>query len=108
MQAINNDFLDKLKNYNFPGNVRELKNIIKRAIILTDGEVLKSSSLPNEFFEQKEFKNLVSNSVKLNEIEKHHILKILDKTHGNKTRAARMLGIGLTTLYRKLHTYNLE
>ncbi len=104
--SIDNDFLEKLKDFNFPGNVRELKNIIERAIILTDGEILKSSSLPQEFFKKEGLGNLKNNSVKLNEIEKYHILKVLHQMHGNKTRTARMLGIGITTLYRKLQSYS--
>ncbi|RPI71222.1 MAG: sigma-54-dependent Fis family transcriptional regulator, partial [Ignavibacteriales bacterium] len=47
-------------------------------------------------------------SLKLDEIEKHHIISILEKTNGNKTKTAEILGIGLTTLYRKLQVYGLE
>jgi two-component system NtrC family response regulator len=107
IQVIDPDFFNRLKDYPFPGNVRELKNVIERTIILTDGDTLKSSSLPKEFLKPKK-KNPGNNFIKLNEIEKQHIIKILHQAHGNKTKAARMLGIGLTTLYRKLHMYGIR
>ena len=108
INTIDKDFLDKLKEYDYPGNIRELKNVIERAIILMEGDILKSSSLPKEFFKEEMKKNLLSASLKMDDIEKHHILKVLHQTNGNKTKTAEALGIGLTTLYRKLQMYGLE
>ena len=76
-----------------------------QVIILTDGEVIKSSSLPKDFFKEEMKKNQLSASLKMDEIEKQHILKVLHQMNDNKAKAAEALGIGLTTLYRKLQKY---
>jgi DNA-binding NtrC family response regulator len=92
-------------HYDFPGNIRELRNVIERSIIISEGNTLNENTLPKEFFLNE--KNS-SNTDKLSEVEKSHILKILQETDGNKTRTAEILGIGLTTLYRKLSSYGIE
>jgi two-component system, NtrC family, response regulator len=102
---ISEGLFQKLESYNFPGNIRELRNIIERAVILSDGQTLSESSLPKEILHKA---NSNSQSLNLEDIEKTHILSVLDQTNGNKTRAAEILGIGLTTLYRKLQTYGIE
>jgi DNA-binding NtrC family response regulator len=103
-------FIKRLTNYNFPGNIRELKNLIERAIILTTGNVLKESSLPAELLSYKSdsLSKNIPEYASLDELEKVHITKILEYTEGNKTKAAEILGIGLTTLYRKLQSYGIE
>ena len=102
---IDKKFLEVLKKYDFKGNIRELKNIIERAVILADSETLTASLLPLEV----EFADSHSEqSLSLEEVEKFHILKVLKIAKGNKTKAAEILGIGQTTLYRKLHEYGLE
>ena len=104
---IDEECIKRLGDYSFPGNIRELRNIIERAIILTDGNVLLPSSLPNDLFSTGPMDSTLMME-KLDEVEKLHILKILDDTEGNKTKTAEILGIGLTTLYRKLKAYNIE
>jgi two-component system NtrC family response regulator len=102
------DFLEKLEAYNWPGNVRELKNIIERAIILSDNNELDASLLPYEF-ENPINKN--GNSISafdLSSVEKLHIQRVLNHTHGNRAETARLLNIGIATLYRKLKEYGLE
>ena len=98
-------FYQKLKEYDFPGNIRELRNIIERAVILSDGKILTESSLPKEII----YRAITNSkgSQNLEDIEKNHILSVLEQTEGNKTKAAEILGIGLTTLYRKLQVYGL-
>ena len=104
---INEECIRRLMEYSFPGNIRELRNIIERAVILTDGNVLLPSSLPNDlFYDNKSDSNPMTE--KLDEVEKLHILKVLEETEGNKTKTADILGIGLTTLYRKLKAYNID
>lgn len=99
-------FIESLKHYSFPGNIRELRNVIERAMILTDGDTLTENSLPKEFTSSENSGSL--NLIKLDDVEKSHILKILDSVNGNKTKAAEELGIGLTTLYRKLQSFGIE
>ncbi|MBC7390363.1 MAG: sigma-54-dependent Fis family transcriptional regulator [Opitutaceae bacterium] len=96
------DFVEILKGHHWKGNIRELKNIIERAVILTDGETLRKSDLPYDF----SFGN-VENIFTLAGMEKEHIKKILSYSKGNKTKAAELLDIGLTTLYAKLKEYNI-
>ena len=102
---VTSSFYQKLEEYNFPGNIRELRNIIERAVILSDGKALNESSLPNDIVNKM---NSHSSSLNLEDIERNHILSVLEQANGNKTKAAEILGIGLTTLYRKLQTYRIE
>lgn len=97
-------FYQKLEEYNFPGNIRELRNIIERAVILSESKILDESSLPNDIVN----KTAIHSSSNLEEIEKNHILAVLEQANGNKTKTAELLGIGLTTLYRKLQSYGIE
>jgi two-component system, NtrC family, response regulator len=103
-------FIQRLHAYRFPGNIRELRNVVERAVILTTTPELTEQHLPPEFFPEKYNPPSPNNeaSVTLDAIEKQHILKILEQTGNNKTRAAELLGIGLTTLYRKLQQYGLD
>ncbi|MFA6979156.1 MAG: sigma-54 dependent transcriptional regulator [Ignavibacteriaceae bacterium] len=103
---ISKGFLERIKFYDFPGNIRELRNVIERSIILSEGGVLSENTLPKEFFHEESGEK--SAITKLDEVEKNHILKILESVNGNKTKTAEVLGIGLTTLYRKLQTYGIE
>ncbi|MEJ7693984.1 sigma-54 dependent transcriptional regulator [Daejeonella sp.] len=96
-------FMEKLKNHVWKGNIRELKNMIERALILTDGPVLPVEALPIDFLNEP----LVEDGFNLAIMEKGHIRRVLDHTRGNKTEAARLMGIGLTTLYRKIDEYQI-
>ena len=103
--GINAEANKVLQHYNWKGNIRELKNTIERAVILEDGEWITQHSLPSDMQFQSE--NNPAGSYELAEIERQHILKVLLHTKGNKTEAARLLNIGLTTLYRKIEEYKL-
>jgi len=105
--GMSRDFVHRLEAYNWPGNIRELKNVIERAVILCDGRELDVSLLPYEFNSPHASTNSGS-SYDLAEIEKQHIYKVLHHTHGNRAEAARLLNIGVATLYRKLKEYGLE
>jgi DNA-binding NtrC family response regulator len=105
IKKISPDLFEKLESYNFTGNIRELRNIIERAVILSDGQTLNESSLPKEILHKA---NSSTQSLNLEDVERAHILSILEQTNGNKTKAAEILGIGLTTLYRKLQAYGIE
>lgn len=97
-------FLSKLERYSFPGNIRELENIIERSIILTTGEKLSEESLPNL---NSNIKNeILTLDVRGN--ERKLIIKALEESRGNKSNAAKVLGISRKTLYDKIREYSIE
>ncbi|MCC6280362.1 MAG: sigma-54-dependent Fis family transcriptional regulator [Saprospiraceae bacterium] len=101
------DFLEKIQQYPWKGNIRELKNVIERAVILASGP-LTVDLLPAEIlFDTGTETPGSASSFDLSLSEKMLIQKALHHTKGNKTEAARLLNIGLTTLYRKIEEYNL-
>ncbi len=104
--SISDDFIQKLENYSWPGNIRELKNIIERSVILSD-TVLTSDVLPYEMQQQAEKNSKSMSAFSMQSIEKLHIQKVLNYTKGNKAETARLLEIGIATLYRKIEEYNL-
>jgi DNA-binding NtrC family response regulator len=97
------EFLTTLKKHPWKGNIRELKNVIERALILCDKELLPEH-LPFDFSATGSSEHLFD----LAEVEKQHIKKVLRYTNNNKTESARLMDIGLTTLYRKIQEYKLE
>jgi len=103
--VLQKEYLEALQHYNWPGNIRELKNIIERSVILNDESQLSAKNLPVEL--QTETDNHFSSAFDLAAVEKQHIRKVLVYTKGNKTETARLLNIGLTTLYRKIEEYHL-
>jgi len=102
---LNKEAIQLLQQHSWRGNIRELKNIMQRAVILTDNEEISAAGLPYDI--QRESKTGPV-SLSLAHAEKNHIEKVLRHTQGNKTRAAELLGIGLTTLYRKMDEYNIS
>lgn len=104
---IDESFYDKLTRYHFPGNTRELKNIIERIILLNDKPVLTENDLPNDLL-VNDMRTTNQKKLSLQDLEKGHILSVLKSTGNNKAETAEILGIGLTTLYRKLNEYNLS
>jgi len=95
---------EKLKQLPWKGNVRELKNVMERMVILADGESLTENDLPLEY-QLDHGSNAPLHS--LDAVEKAHIQRVLHNTKGNKAEAAKILNIGLTTLYRKIEEYQL-
>ncbi|WP_029283941.1 sigma-54 dependent transcriptional regulator [Pedobacter sp. R20-19] len=100
---LDDKILEIFEKYQWRGNIRELKNVMERLVILSDGEELNLSALPPEFFEFAPLQN----NFNLQQVEKQHIQKVLLHTKGNKTETSRLLGIGLTTLYRKIEEYGI-
>jgi len=97
-------FLQALQQHSWKGNIRELRNVIERAVILTDTDILDTPVLPLDF-QQGNIEE--PSSLRLADMEKHHIVRVLAHAKGNKTRAAELMGIGLTTLYNKIKEYNI-
>jgi DNA-binding NtrC family response regulator len=114
IRTLSKPFLEALKLHAWKGNIRELKNVIERSVILSDTEQLDTDSLPIELQLSSSVKApLPADSKQLSAFdlasaEKIHIQKVLNYTNGNKTEAARLLNIALTTLYRKIDDYQLS
>jgi len=96
--------LGLLTAHYWKGNIRELKNVMERLVILADGNILDVTYLPVEFYTAQESG---TNVYDMALVEKQHIQKVLAYAKGNKTETARLLNIGLTTLYRKIEEYNI-
>lgn len=106
VEDIDENVLDLLEEYTWKGNIRELKNVIERAAILAEGDRITVDQLPTELRQENQsFVSSVSHTLK--EVERTHLKRVLDYVDGNKTKAAKILGIGTSTLYRKIEEYNL-
>ena len=99
--------VQKLKTYNYPGNVRELKYTIERAVIMADDPVLHADDLIFSILETTPDVQVVDDNVPLSTLEKNAILKVIEKHNGNITRAAKELGLTRTALYRRLSKYDI-
>jgi DNA-binding NtrC family response regulator len=114
INGIADEAQKRLVNYRWPGNVRELKNVIERAVILCSDDKLQAEHLSIELQEghsklplSKEFSSFSSDGDSLEEMEKRHILNVLKKYKGNKSKSARILNISRSTLREKMKTYGL-
>lgn len=105
ISGMSKEFQEHLQSHPWKGNIRELKNIMERAVILADGPILTVANLPLELQSNDPEEN--GDNFELASVEKIHIRKVLKHTGGNKTEASRLLGIGMTTLYRKIEEYKL-
>jgi len=109
IRTISEDAMRRLMAYDWPGNVRELENAVERAVALGSGPILHIGDLPSNLQQGSSEKSLESNELTtIEEMERRFILRALRETNGDKLAAARLLGIGKTTLYRKLKQYGPE
>lgn len=108
VENISENFIKTLQNHSWNGNIRELKNIVERSLILMEGTELSKETLPLEILTKSISSNNNDLVFNLSEVEKKHILKILKHTQNNKTKTAELLGIGIATLYRKLSEYGIS
>ena len=111
--GISNEASEKLLNYTWAGNVRELRNTIERAVALTEYEKISVDDLPKKIRDYKASHFLVGSDnpnelVPIHEVERNYILHVLKTVGGNKTLAAKVLGLDRKTLYRKLQHYKVE
>jgi two-component system NtrC family response regulator len=97
-----------LLDYHWPGNIRELRNVIERGIILSENGMIGLNGLPRELTQNVEFASGDAPFLSLEEMEKNHIRKVFQHFEGNRTQVAQVLGISRKTLYRKLRAYNLD
>jgi two-component system, NtrC family, response regulator len=107
VKSISKDFLESLKKHDWKGNIRELKNIIERSLIVSNGTELTVADLPMEF-SANDSKSTTLSAFDLASVEKLHIQRVLNHTKNNKSETARLLNIGLSTLYRKMEEYSIH
>ncbi len=110
---VSSEALKMIEAYHWPGNVRELENVMERAVVLSSGDVIEASSLPDRVRQTPPRKMPYENgdlSVKhnLRDLERELIVEALKRTKGNKSRAARQLDLSLRALIYKIRDYNLE
>ena len=104
--SISDAFLDKMQQHTWKGNIRELMNVVERAVIMAGTDTLTEAELPEDI----RFSATVGGTLSafdLASVEKLHILRVLQYTGNNKTEAARLLNIGTATLYRKIEEYKI-
>ena len=107
IQGLAPDLAERLVQFSFPGNVRELENMIAAAVLLENGKTLTLASvrnlMPYNGPERRKHLELLT----LSELEKRHIERVLKVTGGNRPKAAKILGVNVTTVYRKIEKYNI-
>lgn len=101
---ISDSAIDKFKRYQWPGNIRELQHIIERAVILADSSKLTESYF---MFKEEKVQSKQGNSLNIHNLERNTIVQAINKHNGNISQAAKELGLGRTTLYRKMQKYGL-
>jgi DNA-binding NtrC family response regulator len=110
-KRVSEEAMETLRTFSWPGNVRELENALERAVILTPGEIIDVGVLPERVTERRAAP-LVSAATQatptLDMVERAYIMWVLQSEGGNKSRAADVLGIDPSTLYRKLSRFGVE
>ncbi|BAV10127.1 DNA-binding transcriptional response regulator, NtrC family, contains REC, AAA-type ATPase, and a Fis-type DNA-binding domains [Filimonas lacunae] len=104
---LNNSAIEKLKQYHFPGNVRELQYTIERAVIMAEGDDLQAKDLLFSPLEAPAAVKEEIDDMKLSTMERNTILKVIEKHNGNISKAAKELGLTRTALYRRLNKYDI-
>ncbi len=106
IHELSHDLANRLESHDFPGNVRELENIVASAVLSETGTLLTLGSTGSHLGDSgPTFRGEIQPFQALHQVEKNHILRVLHAVDGNRTQAARILGIGLRTLQRKLKSY---
>lgn len=105
--GFSKEVLTIFQNYQWPGNLRELSNVVKRATLLTKSEIIDVDVLPSELTKVKE-SNILSNKFSKKENEKALIISVLKEVDNNKTQASKLLNITRKTLYNKMKEYNIN
>jgi len=106
-KRVSPDAMKVLELYRWPGNIRELEHTLERAFILSDGDVIDAGAFPDRIIDRDQTPSN-GNRETLDEIEQKYILATLAETRDDKPAAARLLGIDLSTLYRKLKRYEAD
>jgi len=105
------EFVDILSKYKWPGNIRELENIVERSVLLADSTIITANNLPDSILNfdscdtttgDRELRSITD------EAQRSHIIRVLEETNGNKKLTSRILDIDPATLYRKMEKFNIE
>lgn len=96
--------MERIMAYNWPGNVRELENCVQRALVLGSGKLIEAKDLPSALFYATPNRGILP----LEDMERSAIMQALEATCGHRLRTAKILGIGKTTIYRKIKKFGLE
>jgi two-component system response regulator HydG len=107
VQGFDQEVAEIFRNYSWPGNIRELKNVIKRAVLLSDNGMIHLEGLSDEMLYQNQ-SDISSHSLAKADYEKDRIVKALKQTNFNKSKAAKLLNVTRKTLYNKLNHYDLD
>jgi DNA-binding NtrC family response regulator len=110
-KKITPDAMELLVRYGWPGNVRELENIIERMVILQEADTINADDIPprvRSLSSGPDEEEVDLGDLTLEDLEKRHLLRVLDRTGWQKRKASSILGINTSTLYRKLQRYGLE
>jgi two-component system NtrC family response regulator len=105
---VSNQAMQCLMSYHWPGNIRELRNVIERGIILAENDLITLKCLPNDIAKCLDDSGNCKPFPSLEQHEREFISRVLEYVANNRTQAARMLGIGRKTLYRKIKEYGLD
>ncbi|WP_421920979.1 sigma-54-dependent transcriptional regulator [Marinifilum sp.] len=112
VENFSDEVLDKFRTYSWPGNLRELRNVVRRSVLLSQGEEVEIISLPSEILNDQAKNDVVMEGSNLKLIqaanEKELIISTLHKVNFNKSKAARLLNIDRKTLYNKIKQYGIE
>jgi Nif-specific regulatory protein len=112
LRRLSPDAIDRMKRYAWPGNIRELQNFIESAVIMSEDQAIQADLIDRLLGDRMEDESgrdvnepeKEENS--LRELERESILKILEQVRGNRSKAAKILGISTTTLWRKLRSFH--
>ena len=108
VKGMANAFIERLQKNEWRGNIRELRNVVERSLIVCEGSELIVDNLPVELINHTGIKPATLSAFDLSSVERIHIQHILEYTKGNKTQAAKLLNISSATLYRKIEEYKIE
>ena len=108
VKSMSNAFIERLQKNEWRGNIRELRNVVERSLIVCEGSELIVDNLPVELINYTGIKPATLSAFDLSSVERIHIQHILEYTKGNKTQAAKLLNISSATLYRKIEEYKIE
>ena len=108
VKGISDAVMQLIKSYNWPGNVRELMNCIESCVVMAKDNIINVDSIPDYLIYKADDEETDMDEGVLHSVEKKTIIDVLNETRGDKTMAAKMLGIGLRTLYRKIEKWHIN